>query len=103
MNNYLAKPVKPNTLKALLESYISKEKQPEVPNLQIEAKKIVKNVLSDVEKAAQDNKTKSENAEIVDGTTEQKKTSRPSSIKRTSTVQHISQPLTPTGQPGQGP
>jgi hypothetical protein len=25
MNNYLAKPVKPNTLKALLESYLSKE------------------------------------------------------------------------------
>lgn len=40
MNNYLAKPVKPNTLKALLESYLSKE-TPEDPNLQHRTNKIV--------------------------------------------------------------
>lgn len=46
MNNYLAKPVRAQTLKALLESYLSKaEEAAEIPNLQAEAKKLVKDAL----------------------------------------------------------
>jgi len=46
MNNYLAKPVRAQTLKALLESYLSKEaNEEEIPNLQNEAKRIVKEAL----------------------------------------------------------
>jgi len=48
MNNYLAKPVRAQTLKALLESYLS---QPEkvIPDLQRQAKELAKTVLNDVE------------------------------------------------------
>lgn len=46
MNNYLAKPVRAATLKSLLESYLSKaEEEREIPNLQDEAKEIVKTAL----------------------------------------------------------
>ncbi|KAF2687868.1 hypothetical protein K458DRAFT_360637 [Lentithecium fluviatile CBS 122367] len=49
MNNYLAKPVRAQTLKALLESYLSKpEEEKEIPNLQAEANKLVKEALRDV-------------------------------------------------------
>ena len=59
MNNYLAKPVRAQTLKALLESYLSKsEEEKEIPNLQAEAKKIVKDALKDVA---------NENESTVDG------------------------------------
>ena len=48
MNNYLAKPVRAQTLKALLESYLNKDEKPkEIPNLQTEAKKLVKEALSE--------------------------------------------------------
>jgi hypothetical protein len=51
MNNYLAKPVRAQTLKALLESYLSKpEEEKEIPDLQVEAKKLVKEALRDVAK-----------------------------------------------------
>lgn len=43
-NNYLAKPVRANTLKQLLESYLSQDPKP-MPNLQHEAKQIAKEVL----------------------------------------------------------
>jgi hypothetical protein len=51
MNNYLAKPVRAQTLKALLESYLSKQtdEKSEIPNLQAEATKIVKEVLREVD------------------------------------------------------
>lgn len=49
MNNYLAKPVRAQTLKALLDSYLSRpEEEKEVLDLQAEAKKLVKEVLKDV-------------------------------------------------------
>jgi YesN/AraC family two-component response regulator len=48
MNNYLAKPVRAQTLKALLESYLNKdEDKKEVPNLQAEAKKLVAQALNE--------------------------------------------------------
>lgn len=48
MNNYLAKPVRAQTLKALLESYLNKDEKPkEMPNLQTEAKMLVKEALSE--------------------------------------------------------
>lgn len=50
MNNYLAKPVRAQTLKSLLESYLSKsDEEKEIPNLQAEAKKMVKDALKDAE------------------------------------------------------
>jgi DNA-binding response OmpR family regulator len=49
MNNYLAKPVRAQTLKALLDSYLSRpEDEKEIPDLQAEAKKLVKEALKDV-------------------------------------------------------
>jgi YesN/AraC family two-component response regulator len=53
MNNYLAKPVRAKTLKALLESYLSKEDDGEGPKeeeLQKEAKRMVKEALSEADK-----------------------------------------------------
>ena len=48
MNNYLAKPVRAQTLKALLESYLNKDEKPkEIPNLKTEAKKMVEEALSE--------------------------------------------------------
>ncbi|KAG9186027.1 hypothetical protein G6011_02583 [Alternaria panax] len=50
MNNYLAKPVRAQTLKALLDSYLNKNNEvEEIPNLAIEAKKLVKEALTEAE------------------------------------------------------
>lgn len=50
MNNYLAKPVRAQTLKALLDSYLSQEQGgEEAGDLQAEARKIVKETLSEAE------------------------------------------------------
>ncbi|KAL1597206.1 Chk1 protein kinase [Paraconiothyrium brasiliense] len=50
MNNYLAKPVRAQTLKGLLESYLSKaEEDKKIPDLQAEAKKLVKEALKDAD------------------------------------------------------
>lgn len=52
MNNYLAKPVRAQTLKTLLESYLNKEsEEKEIPNLQVEAKQIVKDALNEADGA----------------------------------------------------
>ncbi|OAG03584.1 putative histidine kinase HHK1p [Paraphaeosphaeria sporulosa] len=45
MNNYLAKPVRAATLKSLLESYLNREEEREIPNLADAAKEIVKTAL----------------------------------------------------------
>jgi response regulator RpfG family c-di-GMP phosphodiesterase len=53
MNNYLAKPVRAQTLKALLESYLSKEedgKGPDEDELKKEAKKMVEKALNEADK-----------------------------------------------------
>ncbi|KAF2268395.1 putative histidine kinase HHK1p [Lojkania enalia] len=50
MNNYLAKPVRAQTLKALLESYLSKEQgEQDIPNLQQDANALVKSALLEAE------------------------------------------------------
>ena len=50
MNNYLAKPVRAQTLQALLESYLNKNNEPhEIPNLAKEAKKMVKAALKEAQ------------------------------------------------------
>jgi len=48
MNNYLAKPVRVQTLKTLLETYLSQPPKP-IENLQKSGEDIVKHVLRDVE------------------------------------------------------
>ena len=82
MNNYLAKPVKAATLKALLESYLSQEKE-EVPNLQQEASKLVQQALSEAEKGVQNGVTHDQ--ELEDGAASP---TRPRSV-RTNTTQRI--------------
>ena len=51
MNNYLAKPVRAQTLKSLLDSYVNNKQGDgnDVPNLQAEAKKLVTQALSETE------------------------------------------------------
>ncbi|KAF2115161.1 hypothetical protein BDV96DRAFT_646182 [Lophiotrema nucula] len=71
MNNYLAKPVRAQTLKALLESYLNKEGEKEIPNLQQEAKSIVKQALSEAV---------GEDVSVVNG---EGKKSRPPSVRST--------------------
>jgi response regulator RpfG family c-di-GMP phosphodiesterase len=52
MNNYLAKPVRAQTLKALLESYLNKEvAEKKIPNIEDEAKKLVKQALTEAQPA----------------------------------------------------
>jgi response regulator of citrate/malate metabolism len=56
MNNYLAKPVRAQTLKALLESYLNKEgDKKDIPNLQAEAKKLVAQALDEADTAQKNN------------------------------------------------
>jgi hypothetical protein len=92
MNNYLAKPVRAATLKALLESYLNKNNEvEEIPNLAIEAKKLVKQALNEAE-ATPDvtagNKDPKSGANGEGAAEEPAKSSRPSSIRMT-TTQHI--------------
>jgi hypothetical protein len=74
MNNYLAKPVRAQTLKALLESYLNKENDgKDIPDIQAEAKRLVNQALNE--------------AEMGDGNGE-KMGSRPPNV-RMNTTQHI--------------
>ncbi|KAF1916144.1 putative histidine kinase HHK1p [Ampelomyces quisqualis] len=67
MNNYLAKPVRAQTLKGLLESYLNKQGEgKDIANLQGEAQNLVKQAL---------------NGAVDDGTGERKMQSRPSSVR----------------------
>ncbi|KAF2477826.1 uncharacterized protein BDR25DRAFT_338561 [Lindgomyces ingoldianus] len=83
MNNYLAKPVRAQTLKALLESYLSKE-QDDVPNLEQEANKMVKDALSQAQK--QDNAGKDMGNERNE---DRKEHSRPRSVRMNTTQRFI--------------
>jgi CheY-like chemotaxis protein len=84
MNNYLAKPVRAQTLKALLESYLNKNNEvEEIPNLAIEAKKMVKQALTEGHQDDKKTEAKSDAA-----TRETAKPNRPLSI-RMPTTQHI--------------
>ncbi|KAF2195293.1 hypothetical protein K469DRAFT_545787 [Zopfia rhizophila CBS 207.26] len=78
MNNYLAKPVRAQTLKALLESYLSQPEQ-DIPNLQQEANKMAKGALSD---AMKQEDAKNQDVNI----TSERMKARPRSI-RTNTTQ----------------
>lgn len=49
MNNYLAKPVRPQTLKTLLESYLNQTPQ-DMPDIQKDAKAIIREVINDAKK-----------------------------------------------------
>lgn len=84
MNNYLAKPVRAQTLKALLESYLNKEgDEKDIPNLQAEAKKLVKQALNEAGTGGpESNGSKKAAGYIVDEETEEKKMrSRPASVR----------------------
>nr|POE74403.1 hybrid signal transduction histidine kinase k [Quercus suber] len=76
MNNYLAKPVRADTLKQMLESYLD---QPSVsmPNLQQETDKLVDNVVSAIE----DSRSSGPENEIPTG--------RPKSVRHDETVIHL--------------
>jgi len=82
MNNYLAKPVRAQTLKALLESYLNKEgDEKEIPNLQAEAKRLVKQALNETGSGETENNG-AKAGHIVDAETGEKKMrSRPASIR----------------------
>jgi YesN/AraC family two-component response regulator len=69
MNNYLAKPVRALTLKALLESYLKKEEKEEVEkeNLKVEAEKIVREALRE---GRMGEETEREGSEVVKEGTE---------------------------------
>ncbi|KAF2770401.1 hypothetical protein EJ03DRAFT_382079 [Teratosphaeria nubilosa] len=54
MNNYLAKPVRADTLKQMLESYLNQPAKA-IPNLQEEANNLVNNVVSGVDQNDQEN------------------------------------------------
>lgn len=96
MNNYLAKPVRAQTLKALLESYLNKENDgAEVPNIQAEAKKLVQQALGETGSGdAQPNEVNGTNGGLAkdekldNGDDVTKIRSRPPSLRRT-TVQRI--------------
>ncbi|RMZ73719.1 serine threonine kinase [Pyrenophora seminiperda CCB06] len=92
MNNYLAKPVRAQTLKALLDSYLNKNKGvEEIPNLAIEAKKLVQDALNEAESlpgvtgSNEELKRKESGGNAGEET---KKTDRPPSV-RINTTQHI--------------
>lgn len=82
MNNYLAKPVRAQTLKALLESYLNKEgDEKEIPNLQAEAKKLVKQALDETPGTDQENKAVKKDMLMDEETGERKMRSRPASVR----------------------
>lgn len=56
MNNYLAKPVRADTLKQMLESYLHQPSKP-IPNLQAEADSLVNTVVSEGEDGIKTTKT----------------------------------------------
>jgi YesN/AraC family two-component response regulator len=85
MNNYLAKPVRAQTLKALLESYLNKDEAvKEIPNLQTEAKKLVKEALSEAGADQKLNGSEREASGKGEGTVE--RPSRPSSVRMSTAV-----------------
>lgn len=92
MNNYLAKPVRAQTLKALLESYLNKNKESEeIPNLAIEAKKMVKDALKEAQtlpNVTGGNEDVKKETDVQSAAIEAKKADRPSGV-RMSTTQHI--------------
>jgi signal transduction histidine kinase/predicted ATPase/CheY-like chemotaxis protein len=63
MNNYLAKPVRADTLKQMLESYLNQETIP-IPNLQEEANNLVNTVIN---KRTEDSSSSSTSASTSDG------------------------------------
>jgi hypothetical protein len=82
MNNYLAKPVRAQTLKALLESYLKKEEQKEIPNLQAEAKTLVRQALDAGGSGdTGNNGVKTPHDALVDETGQKNMESRPSSVR----------------------
>lgn len=92
MNNYLAKPVRAQTLKALLDSYLNKNKEvEEIPNLAIEAKKLVRDALNEAESLPEvtgSNEELKREANGANAAEEANKTDRPPSV-RMNTTQHI--------------
>ncbi|CAO2654203.1 Nn.00g109360.m01.CDS01 [Neocucurbitaria sp. VM-36] len=90
MNNYLAKPVRAQTLKALLESYLNKEDDgKDIPNIQAEAKKLVKLALSEAEQGTAEPTVLRKDLN-VDEESGEKSRSRPPSV-RMNTAQRIPQ------------
>ncbi|KAF2123396.1 two-component sensor protein histidine protein kinase-like protein [Dothidotthia symphoricarpi CBS 119687] len=101
MNNYLAKPVRAQTLKALLESYLTKETPvQDIPNLDTEAAKLVREALAEAEKGKLDDEA---NREQSANREEAKSRPRPPSV-RMNTIQRWHSPNGRRGsQPGSHP
>ncbi|CAI6335070.1 unnamed protein product [Periconia digitata] len=90
MNNYLAKPVRAQTLKALLESYLSKKEGETMPNLQAQAAQIVQEALHNAKSASTDVEYSAETEKGVNGGDGEKgelqlPRSRPSSVRMNTT------------------
>lgn len=81
MNNYLAKPVKPNTLKALLESYLQKEHDRSDAQLHKDVNTMVRGAVTNAEETEVSRKAedrgreerKAANDKIEDGKTEERR------------------------------
>ena len=100
MNNYLAKPVRAQTLKALLESYLNKDQEKEIPNLEAEAQKLVKQALNETGSSDKDSGMKKSQDALLDGETGEKKMMR----NRPSSVRSVTQRwLGPSGKDGAAP
>nr|POE47989.1 hybrid signal transduction histidine kinase k [Quercus suber] len=76
MNNYLAKPVRADTLKQMLESYLDQPSVP-IPNLQQETDKLVDNVVSAIEHSSSN------------GSENELPSERPKSMRHDETVIHL--------------
>ncbi|KAH4006879.1 hypothetical protein HBI56_033610 [Parastagonospora nodorum] len=100
MNNYLAKPVRAQTLKALLESYLNKDQEKEIPNLEAEAQKLVKQAIDETGSSDKDSGMKKPQDALLDGETGEKKMMR----NRPSSVRSVTQRwLGPSGKDGAAP
>jgi signal transduction histidine kinase/DNA-binding response OmpR family regulator len=100
MNNYLAKPVRAQTLKALLESYLNKDQEKDIPNLEAEAQKLVKQALKETGSSDKDSGMKKPQDALLDGETGEKKMMR----NRPPSVRSVTQRwLGPSGKDGAAP
>lgn len=87
MNNYLAKPVRAQTLKSLLESYLNKDERPkEIPNLRSAAKKLVDEALSEAGADQPLNVAKNDVGGLAGERRDGEKLERPRSVRMSTTV-----------------
>lgn len=86
MNNYLAKPVRAQTLKALLESYLNKDNETkDIPDLAAKAKTMVKVALHEQDTPGDQSNSSTVAKKVVEGPaaeSESSMTSRPPNVRK---------------------